>query len=386
MNTAAMTIPKNQLVSELEQRITLRKAEQAARDARYGSGRITIGSYMEGIGWPELFDFAIHRFYDDTDFFIEQSLRQSIFWADNVADDAVPSLTLTADAGMYWDMTLFGLRIRLSPIGVPEFLPHPFAQSGELSDLGTFDFYTSGYMPRLIKSYQRLREIVREQYDDKIAVAFPSFNSGPLCIYVQLRGFENFLDDVAERPEQLLEALSFLTAEKYRFAEERRRFLGEAALPPTVYLGDDWVNIPFISPRIFREFVVPMFQRIRANEGPVTGFHTCGKMDEIVRDLLGVFPELMELDVSGWNDVHVLDALVDPKIAFGVSIINTVSLSDDQTTQREKLAAIVDVGRRRKVSMCAQAIVKLYPTYEENMARLGRFIALAREVFQQQMA
>jgi hypothetical protein len=288
-----------------------------------------------------------------------------------------------ADVGMYWDMTLFGLRIQHTAIGVPEFVPHPLQQTGELSTLGHFDFYATGDMPLLIEKYQRMRAIAREEYGDTVSVTFPEFHRGPLDIYVTLRGYENFLDDIADRPEQLMEALTFIIDERLRFTRERAHFLGEEAPPRAAFVADDWVNIPFISPSIFQEYVVPIYRRLRVNEGPVTGFHTCGRMEDVITELLAVFPEINRLEVSGWNDVRVLDARVDPRIAFDVAIINTVSLSDDQPTQREKLEAIAEVGRRRKVSLCAQAIVKLYPTYEETLARLGRFIALAREVLQQ---
>ncbi len=60
---------------------------------------------------------------------------------------------------------------------------------------------------------------------------------------------------------------------------------------------------------------------------------------------------------------------------------NAVSLSADESEQRALLDAIAEVGRERSVSMCAQAIVKLYPTYEETLARLSRFVALAYRVF-----
>lgn len=48
-------------------------------------------------------------------------------------------------------------------------------------------------------------------------------------------------------------------------------------------------------------------------------------------------------------------------------------------------AALADrIDRKSAIlSLCAQAIVKLLPTYEENLARLNRFIELARTVLNQ---
>ena len=51
-------------------------------------------------------------------------------------------------------------------------------------------------------------------------MTFPTFNRGPLDINVQLRGYEGFIDD--------------------------------------------WVNVPFISPALFRDFVLPLYHRLKA--------------------------------------------------------------------------------------------------------------------------
>ncbi len=379
MNTAAMTLPRVQLLGEVERRIAQKMTRQAERDARFGADRVHLTSYMENIGWPELFGYRMPEYFSDAGFAIEQHLRQQIWWADNTDDDTLPSLAVAADVGMYWDMTLFGQRIAHNDIGVPEFLPHPFGAVPDVALLGHFDFYTTGDMPRLLSKYARMREVNAREYANRLEITFPCFQRGPLDIYVQLRGYEAFVDDLAERPEMLRSTLSFLVDERLRFAQARGHFLNEA-LPSTTFIADDWVNIPFISPATFRDILMPVYAHARAQEGLVTGFHTCGKMEAVAADLLAVFPEMDWLDVSGWNDVQVLDAAVDPRIKFHLGIINTVSLGDAPDVQRLLLEAIRRVSAHRPVSICAQAIVKLYPTYAEVLARLNRFVALAQRI------
>jgi hypothetical protein len=101
MNTAAMSIPVAQLLGELERRRERKEQEQAERDARFGKERVQVTSYMENIGWPELFGYEMHRVHDDPDFAAQQRLRELIFWADNVEDDTVPAASIQADVGMY---------------------------------------------------------------------------------------------------------------------------------------------------------------------------------------------------------------------------------------------------------------------------------------------
>lgn len=376
MNNSAMTIPKNQLVGEVTRRIENKNAQLQKQPPA-----VVLSSYMENIGWPELFGFKMGKFFADPDFAIEQSLRQQIWWADNVDDDSIPTLTMLADVGMYWDMTLFGQEVIHGDIGVPEFPAHPFRTTPDASLLGHFDFYRSGIMPQLLAKYQQMQLLNDRDYQGKLKILFPSFHRGPLDIYVQMRGYEEFIDDLQDDPEFVDKVLRFLVDERRRFAQERAIFLQEE-LPATTFVADDWVNIPFITPSFFKEMVVPIYAYLRAGEGAVTGFHTCGRMEAVVNDLLTVFPELDWLDVSGWNNLPQLDAIVEPKIKFHISIINTVSLGDSSEEQAVLLQQIAAIGAHRPLSVCAQAIVRLYPSYEETIARLNRFLARARKILQ----
>jgi len=373
----AMTLPRECLLDALEERIAVRRAEIAARDARVGVGRIHLTSYMENIGWPELFGYDMNRFFSDPAFAIEQRLRQMIFWTDNVADDTLPALVLPADVGMYFDLTLFRQEISHTPQGVPEFAPHPLQRRLALDELGDFDFTYAGVMPQLIKNYRRMVEIVHDEYGGRLTVNFPHFHRGPLDIFMQLRGYENALDDMAERPDQVHAFLHHFADARLRYARARQALLGEETLPSTTFVADDWVNIPFITPAMFRDFVLPVYRRIREREGPVHGFHTCGNFEAVVTGLLDVFPEITCLEVSGWNDVRTIHQRLDRRVALEIHVRNAVSLSASEDEQRELLAAVAEVGKTRRVTVCAQAIVKLCPTYDETLVRLNRFLTLA---------
>lgn len=379
MNLDALTIPKGRLFNALQERVAKRAEAIAARDVELGTNRIRVTSYMENIGWPELFGFDMNAFFADPDYSLEMQLRQKIFWADNSVDDSVIGFDIQATTGMYFDMTLFGQRITHTKDGVPEFHPHPLAEVPTPSAIPLFDFYTTGDMPALISHYERMREVSCQEYDGRLTVQFPHFHRGPLDIYVQMRGYENFVADALEHPQRITEFLRFFVDERLRFARERQGFLGEDSLPPSTFVADDWVNIPFISPDIFRGLVVPAYHQTRSNEGPVTGFHTCGKMEPIVGSLLEVFPDIQRLEVNGWNDLFVLDEIVPAEIGFDISFINTFVMSAPVEEQRARLSAVAAVSRHRKISLCAQAMVKFH-SYEETFARMNRFIELARRV------
>ena len=150
-------------------------------------------------------------------------------------------------------------------------------------------------------------------------------------------------------------------------------------MPRTSFVADDWVNVPFIAPRMFAQFALPSYRQIAHNEGQVTGFHTCGNIETVVNDLLAVFPHIRLLEVSGWNNVLHLDAIVHSDVGFNVQIINTLVLAGSEADQRARLRDIARVSQHRQVSVCAQALVKL-TSYDDTFERLNRFTALAREI------
>ena len=370
-----MTVPRLELVSAVRQRIDSKRLAISALPRHH----TPLTGYMENIGWPGLFGFCMDEYFARPDFAIEQFLRQQIWWADNVLDDTLPTLDVPADVGMYWDMTLFGQQVVHDRNGVPHFPAHPFRDSPDLALLGKFDFYYSGVMPLLIEKYERMQKLNTRDYAGQLRIVFPRFQRGPLDIFVQMRGYEQFLGDIDERRAFLRSALNYLVDERLRFARARADYLGEP-LPATTFVADDWVNLPFITPTFFRNIIVPVYAHLQQHEGLVNGFHTCGRMEGVIADLLGVFPALDWLDVSGWNDIDRLDTLVDPYIRFHVSIINTISLGNDEAEQCALLQQIREIALRRPVSVCAQAIVRLYPTYGETFARLNSFLHRAHDV------
>jgi|GEM_PF-747808 len=380
LNTDAMRIPTGRLVEALKERIARRAEVLAERDRCLGASRVRVSSYMENIGWPPLFGFDMNRFYAEPEVMLEYELRQRAFWLDNSEGDDQAGLGMTPTTGYYWDTTLFGQRIRTSPEGVPHFLPHPLADVPDLGLLPAWDFSSSGDMPILLHQYRELRRLSAERYGGEITVGFPQFHRGPLDILVQMRGYERFAFDLAERPEFIHAALARIVAERARWNRERAVFLGEAWPCGETFVADDWVNPPFVSPAVFREFVLPAYRTIQQSEGRVTGFHTCGPLGGLVTDLLTALPGIRTLDVSGWNDILALDRVVAPEIGFACQVRNTVVLAGTEAEHRAVLAAVAQVASHRRTSLGAQAIVRLHATYGEDLGRMNRFIRLAREV------
>jgi uroporphyrinogen-III decarboxylase len=313
---------------------------------------------------------------------MELTLRQSIFWLDNVDQDNNLDHLGIDPSRSYWDITLFGEEITYTRDGIPLFGPHPIAQSADLSLIEPYDFYTTGAMPAILRKYDEMRRLAATRYDGQFEVGFPHFERGPLDILVQLRGYENAVADMGENPEFVHRFLTLAVEERLRFERERLAYLKTEQPRKRIGIADDWVNVPFISPGMYREFVGPVYRMIQDQEATVEHFHTCGGYGTLAADLLDTLPDLEGIDiVPQCNDLIQLDEALPQKVAFHLNLLSVFTLMAPEAEQRRLLEIVAQVGRRRKVTLCPGAIVRLHETYDEDLARLNKFIALARGIF-----
>jgi len=378
INRRAMSVPINKLADEIKEANMRKRELLALRDAKFGADRPKIGSYMENLTLPDLFGFHMRDYYMDPELAMEIDLRHKLFWLDNSQDDGLQSLDVQAGS-MYYDTTLFGLKINYQRDGVPVFERHALEDDPDISVLKPFDFNLTGEMPMVHNRRLEFQRISNERYGGEVKVNFPKFHRGPLDIYIQLRGYENFISDTLEKPEYARRLLEYIVSERKRYNEQAARFIPAPAGEPESFVADDWLNVPFISPGIFDSFIAPAYQRIQENEGTVTGFHTCGVYIPLLDTILRIFPKIKNLDVNGWTDFTELDALVPRDMVFNISFINTFILFGSPEEHKEKFAGIKKLLSKRRIGLCASAIVKKIDSVDAAIISMNRFIGLMRE-------
>lgn len=382
MDRDAMTIPADRLLAAYHERVQRKADVLAERDARLGANRTKITSYMENIGWPDLFGYDMNDYFADPELAMELTLRQNIFWLDNVDQDNNLD-HLSIDPGRsYWDITLLGAQIRYTRQGVPLFEPHPIADCADLALIAPFFFHTTGAMPGILRKYHEMKRLSETRYSGQVDVSFPHFERGPLDIVVQLRGYENTIRDMAENASFVHAFMDLGVQARLRFERERLEYLVTERPRAKVGLADDWVNVPFISPRMYREYVAPAYAAIQQREAKVEHFHTCGGYGGLAAELLDTLPDLQGIDiVPQCNDLVRLDQELPTNVAFHLNLLSVFTLTAELEEQRRFLEMVGRIGRRRTVTLCPGAIVRVHETYDEDIARLNAFIALARAAF-----
>jgi len=110
--------------------------------------------------------------------------------------------------GHYPEYTLLGLSVTFDSQGVPIIqTDHPLTRAPDLSLLQPIDFYTSGWMPRVLRWYDSLQRISA----GRLNVTFNmTWWRGCLDLAVQLRGYDNLVNDMIERPGFVHDLMKFL--------------------------------------------------------------------------------------------------------------------------------------------------------------------------------
>ena len=336
----------------------------------------TFSVYWENLGWAQLFGFDMNHFIDDLRFQIETTMKMRLWHLDNWADDTGYGPDLGPTVGMYWEYSLLGMRVGHQADGVP-ILPenHPMRRSPDLSLLARHDFLATGEMPRILRYHEEATRLV----DGKLKVSFPVWGRGPFDIAVQLRGYEGIIDDMRERPVFVHALMRFITEERIRWWDAYCSHFG--LKERTCGIADDWVNVPFISPAMFEEFILPSYFELERYHGSLGGFHTCADQVPIQKLLLRL-PTLRDFEVTPWTDLEATLRNVPADKNLTVHIKNVdVLLSDDARAERQlrRIRTLCEAAGR-KFSVCGQALSRVHKDMADDVRQVQRWIAVARRV------
>ncbi len=362
-----MTI--DQLMDELQSKIA-----SPAHQARKNALEPRFYTYLENLGEVQLFGYNLNKYLTNAVFNCEMQLRQKLFCLENFSDDSFFGMDVSAAVGMYFEYTLVGLDVRHQDDGVPHIQDdHPLSVTPDLKLLKPHDFKTSGFMPRIFRLYEDLKKLGK----DRLNVIFPIWQRGPLDMAIQLRGYDRFIMDTAERPEFVHGLMKYLNQERMRWWEAYRQFSGSRE--ESAQIHDDWINVPFISPAMFEEFVLPRYLELEAFHGKIPYIHSCGNKVP-VQKMLEQIKTLEVHEVNHWTDLEATLSNV-PAIKFlNISLLNTEVLLADEVKMRRELQRIVRLCQGRHYSVCAQAIEKVHDDMAEDIAQVKRWLVIAREV------
>lgn len=191
--------------------------------------------------------------------------------------------------GVTGEAEALGAAVEQPPDGSPVLKQHLLSDPGALASLRDHDAARGGRMPLF---FDAVEEVVRTVGHEAFVLATLR---GPLLIASQLRGVEDILVDLIERPEVAEEILEFTSDVVFRVA---RALLPSGA--HALILGEATCSPNFISPDLYRRLVLPqhrrLVSRLREAGWRHVGLHICGNILPIVEDLVSTGVGFFDVD------------------------------------------------------------------------------------------
>jgi len=369
MNDAAMG-----RITELIEKV--KEAANSKKNKDKGKSKPFIAVGIEHpIGWVELFGYDIDLYFNDPYFYIEQTLLQNLWQFENIEDDTSIVPGINAWLGYYTEYTFFGMNVKYNKKGVPIIQEdHPLTNDPDLSLLKPVDFLSSGWMQRALKWNEEINRILK----DRLFVGFIIWNRGCLDLAIQLRGYDNLMTDIVERPEFVHDLLKFITRERIRWWDSYYKYFNKDISPTQI--GDDWLNIPFITPQFFDEFVLPCYLDMERYHGGIEYLHSCGNQTPIQKSLLKI-KSLDTLEVSPWSDLTQSLHNIPEEKHLQINLHPNDVLYEDKKEIEKKLRFIADSCEGRKYSIATSGLT---PNPKDNLGfaeRIKIWTDIAKKVF-----
>ena len=173
--------------------------------------------------------------------------------------------------------------------GAPILRQHLLSDLSALDDLRSRDPTTAGRMPLFFEAVERVK---RDAGDSLFVLATLR---GPLNITAQLRGIEDALVDMIERPEDIERVLDFATDVAIKVSKVTLSTSADG-----VVFGEATCSPNFISPDLYRRLVWPrhvrLVRELRAMGWRFIGFHVCGNILPVLEDLISTGADLLDVD------------------------------------------------------------------------------------------
>ncbi len=265
-----------------------------------------------------------------------------------------------------------GVAAEAEALGAPSALPEDglpvvtaplLREPADLARLRPPDVVADGRLPLFAEAVRRVAEAVGQE-----AWVVGTIR-GPLLMAAQLRGVEQMLIDLLERPAWCAELMAFTAEVGAAFG----RALVEAGAH-AIAIGEATSSPDFISPRLYRQQVVAHQARLvgalHAAGAEAVVMHVCGRALPLVPDVAAIGCDVMDIDAQvgpaaalAVSGRMALRGNIDPA---GVLLYGTPELVEEKVR-----AALAAAGRQGRFILSSGCDVPP-DTPPENIAALVR--------------
>jgi len=260
----------------------------------------------------------------------EYMMRKEIMWQEEIQDDRVCRAVMPVSHVFH--QTGFGIDSELVGGGDTG----AYAIKSVLTDYDDLSKLTYRRIEIDQEKTDKLLEAAHDVFDGILEVQLENawwFSFGLTMEAIHLRGFENFLTDMYENPEELHALMKFLSedaTQRLDFLEQKGllslnnggEFMGTGGYgwcdelpgepfdplkvaPHNMWGYSESQETIYVSPKDFGEFVLPYQLPLLSRFG-LNAYGCCEPLDTRVHLLIEKIPHLRKITVSPWSDVNMM--------------------------------------------------------------------------------
>ena len=364
------------LDSIIREYLSLAASEENAR--RRGQMPGMVVGIEEPMCYIRLFDLDYGRFLSDAEYFVEQTLRFRMWRFENIKDSYVLTEDLIAIKSLYPEYTLLGMDVTFDSAGVPLIAEnHPLRQNADLSLIEPVDFHTSGWMKSLIQWYEDIKAVV----GGRLTVHFQTWWRACLDLAIDMRGYETLMADAYDDPDFLHGLLSAIIDRRIAWFDGYYKHFGLGRSPASI--ADDWINIPFITPGFFEEFLLPMYKRIEDYHGGIIGIHSCGNQTPVHKMMQENLKTIPVFEISPWSSLEGSLEILTPNKHITLGFHPNDVLIKDTAAIEEQVRHIHKATKGRKFSLATSGLTLTPPleTEKQFLDQIGLWLDITKSVF-----
>lgn len=283
--------------------------------------------------WSKILKFKVKEFYTNPKCYLENALKMKIYRFDEFQDFTPVENVIRIWLGTSFESSLCGG----NTIYMDDQAPWPgvdplINRYEDLDRLEPPDFKKSGLMPLALKMYNEIGELIGEDYN----VIFPCWRRSPFGVACYLRGFENLLIDMLEKPAFVHKLMRFITDAREKWVTDRAKYLNRTVGKGD--LDDDEVNTPTVSPEQYEEFILPYEQELCEFHGGISYWHSCGDTGRLL-NLIRRIPQIDIFHIGPVTNYKITRGLFGNSVAFEKCLMPTM---DIQLASESRMGAILE--------------------------------------------
>lgn len=359
------------------------KFREVPRPLGETAGKIPVVACLDRPLAAKLLGFPLDRHYRDPSAFLEDQLRMDVFQLEYIPDDQFVDESIQVWGGPGFEASLFGMRQEYSPDNEPWLRHEPIVDGPRsLDSLPEASWWTSGPMPSVLDFHLRLCSLLD---GTGLRAIPPGWIRGPLGVAEELRGIENLVMDAVLNPEFVRDLLRRVVDFRKAWCSARAAFLG-CATPLRGLLYNDEVQVPMISPRIYRDFVLPCEKELHDFHGGLHYWHSCGDAAPFL-SLVDELPDITMIQCGAFTEPEKVVSVFCQRTALEMAVR---PMDDFVRASEDEMRARVEYYVRLCRQYSAKAAMIRLTVYEtqaldpwSTLAKAIRWVEIAREAVEE---